>query len=210
MASLIQTDTSPFIITEWHEIWWERLSLCCDAVDTGCHRSGLRVLFNAVSNISHMVLGLSGRQTGTHIKQSAWTLAALHNDTFRGLEPLIKAQTWKGGADREESRRKANEMESSRLSGKECGSVLPPVHVCTCLRGVGLTYITSNCYMHTNTLFETYCFILMSSAVLIFQTNTSPYYMDVGHCTYTPVFCVRSTKSRGERSNKLRWVAFSC
>lgn len=116
--------------------------------------SSLRVLFNAVSNISHMVSRLSGRQTGTHIKRRAWTLAALHNDTFRGLEPLIKAQTWKGAADREESRRKANEMESSRLSGKECGSVLPLVHVCTWLWSWGgLTYIISNCVTCTQTLY---------------------------------------------------------
>ncbi len=191
---------------EWREIWWERLSVWHDVIDTGGHRALLRVLFNAVSNISHMVSGLSRRQTGTHIKQRAWTLAALHNDTFRGLEPLIKAKMWKGGADREESRRKANEMESSRLSGKECGSVLPLVHVCTCLWGgggdvVGLTYIIPNCYMHTIILIKTHCFILMPSAVLIYQTNKSPY-MHVGHCTYTPVFCVKSTKSRGERSNK--------
>ncbi len=135
MPTMFQTDISPFIIMECREIWWERLSVWHDVVDTGGHRALLRVLFNAISNISHMVLGLSRRQTGTHIKQRAWTLAALHNDTFRGLEPLIKAQMWKGGADREESRRKANEMESSRLSGKECGSVLPLVHVCTCLWG---------------------------------------------------------------------------
>lgn len=158
---------------------------CCRHKDaTVILWSSLRVLFNAVSNISHMVSGLSGRQTGTHIKRRAWTLAALHNDTFRGLEPLIKAQTWKGAADREESRRKANEMESSRLSGKECGSVLPLVHVCTCLccwGGGELTYIKL-CDAHTNTLLETQRFVLMSNTVQIFQTNLSPYHEDVGHC----------------------------